>query len=505
MPLFVTTKASATRHGVYAVEKVPAALIRGTGFGVACLVEQQSWGPSQVLTTPGGFGELLNLIAPPGMNRTNAGYLALIKKGFPTIRFVRVLGPTAATASAVINKTGPTALVTVTLKYPGTEGNNVVVTSSAASDGDANHFNITATVTGASGTYSETVHNWNVSGVGADTVLSAADLARLVLIGSIAKNSAGVPILAATTCTGGTNGTITASEYVGTAGANDKGIAKLEGDKTIDHFFVGDPGNSLRAATNAGIKAHADLMTDRVGYINGNSAQTAAAAQTDVASYRSQRVVYCDPHVYITDDVDSTKRLVTSAAFAASVASRLPPSTSIAWKSDVVQDMLGGIVELEAERGEATAANTTAGIATFIREDTGGFTIEAGVTTIAPTTPAKKDLTRTRTGIYIARSVTTSLRGSVDMPNLPVYQQDIVDAIQSFLERLKKNGEKEDAVLVPHIRDYSIGDLAAENPQIEQDAGDFSVPADIKTSSSMERIFLNANYGPTVQPTVTAS
>lgn len=499
MPLFVTTKAAATRHGVFGVEKVPPAIIRGAGFGVAALVEQQSWGPSQALTTPSGFGELLNMVAPPGMNRTNAGYLALIKKGFPTIKFVRVLGSTAVKAAAVINKTGPTALITITLKYEGTEGNSVIITIAAASDGDSNHFNITASVTGASGTYTETLHNYNVSGVGADSALTAADLQRLVLIGSVTKNSAGLPILGSTTCSSGTLGTIDATTYVGVAGTNDKGVAKLEGDKTIDHFFVGDPGNSLRAAVNAGLKAHADLMTDRVAYLNGNSALTAAAAQADVASYRSQRVVYCDPYCYITDDVDATKRLVTTAAFAASVASRLPPSTSIAWKSDVVQAMLGGIVELEAERGEATAANTAAGIATFIREDEGGFTIEAGVTTIAPTTPAKKNLTRTRTGIYIARSVTTSLRGYVDMPNLPVYQQDIVDAITSFLERMKKNGTKDDAVLLPHIRDYAIGDLAAENAQADLDAGDFSVPADIKTSSSMERIFLNANFGETVQ------
>lgn len=504
MPLFVTTKAAATRHGVYGVEKIPAALVRATGTGTAALIEQQSWGPSQSLFT-GSLGELLMTFAPPGMNRTNAGYLAMIKKGFPILKVVRVLGSSAVIASATINKTGPTALIVVTLKYAGTEGNNVVITTSAAQDGDANHFNITASVTGASGTYSETVNNWNVSGVGADSALTQAQKNQLRLIGTITKSSAGVPIIGSTTCSGGTNGTIDGTTYVGTAGTGDVGAAKLEGDKTIDHFFTGDPGNSYRAVVNAGLKAHADLMTDRIAYLNGNAANTAAQAQTDVANYRSQRVVYTDPYVYLYDDVDGTKRLVTSAAFAASVASRLPPSTSIAWKSDVVQDMLSGIVELEASRGEATAANTAAGIATFIQEDEGGFTIEADVTSIAPVTPAKKNLTRSRTGIFIARSVQKSLRGSVDMPNLPVYQQDIIDAVTTFLETLKQNGKKDDAVFVPHILDYALGDISADNAQTDLDNGDFSIPADIKTSPGMERIFLNANYGPTVQPTVTAT
>lgn len=502
MALFITTKAEALRHDVYALEKLSAAVITPTGTGTACIVEQFPWGPSQTLTTPTSRADLLNTLAPPGMTRTGSGYLALIRKAFPTLKYVRVLGSTAATATAVINKTGPTALITISLKYPGTEGNSVSITIAAASDGDANHFNITATVTGTSGTTSETIHNYNVSGIGTTSALTTADRARLRLIGSIAHNSTGVPILGSTTCSGGTVGTIDGTTYVGTAGTSNAGFAKLEGDKTIDHFFVADPGNSIRATVNAGIKAHADLMTDRVGYMNGNSANTAAQAQSDVASYRSQRVVYCDPWVYIIDDVDGTQRLVPSGPFAGSVASRLPPSTSIAWKSDVVGTMLGGIVDLESDRGDAAAQNTAAGIATFIREDDGGFRIEAGVTTIAPSSPTKKNLTRTRMGHYIARSVKSSLRPMTDMPNLPVYQQSIVDAVTTFMERLKKNATKEDAVFLPHVLDYGIGDLDSENPQEDKDAGDFSVPLDMKTSSSMERIFLNVNYGETV--TVTA-
>lgn len=501
MALFITTKAEALRHDVYAIEKLSAAVITPTGFGVAALVEQFPWGPSQTLFTPTSRANLLNTIAPPGMSRTGPGYLSVIRKAFPTLKVLRVLGPTAVKASAVINKTGPTALITVELKYPGTAGNSVVVTTSAASDGDSNHFNLTVSVTGTSGVTSETLHNYNVSGVGTTTVLTTAEKARLRLIGNITHNSTGVPIIGSTTCSGGTDGTITSAEYVGTAGTADKGLAKLEGDKTIDHFFTADPGNSLRAAVNAGINAHADLLTDRVGYINGNSAQTAAGAQSDVASYRSQRVVYCDPWCYILDDVDGTQRLVPSGPFFGSVASRLPPSTSIAWKHDLVGTMLGGIDDLEADRGDLAAQNTAAGIATLIREETGGFRIEAGVTTIAPSNPLKKNLTRTRTGIYIARSIKQSLRPMTDQPNLPVYQQDIVNAVTTFMERLKKNAQREDAAFLPHVLDYGIGDLGAENPQEDLDAGDFTVPLDAKTSSAMERIFLNINYGETVQVT----
>ena len=96
MPLFITTKAEALRHDVYAQEKLLPAVITPTGFGVAALVEQFAWGPSQTLTTPTSRADLLNTVAPPGMSRTGAGYLALIRKGFHVIKFVRVLGSAAA-------------------------------------------------------------------------------------------------------------------------------------------------------------------------------------------------------------------------------------------------------------------------------------------------------------------------------------------------------------------------------------------------------------------------
>lgn len=503
MSLFITTKAEANRHDVYAIETPRPATITPTGFGVAALVEQFAWGPSQTLVTPEGRADLINSIALPGMSRLGAGYLAVIRKAFPLLKYLRVLGSSASPAAATINKTGPTPLFVVTLKCPGTEGNRVVITITAASDGDSNHCNIVASVTGTSGTTTETIGNWNPSSFGTPSSLTAAQIASLKLIGSITASSTGVPILGSTTCSGGTDGTIGAAQYVGTAGTNDAGLARLEGDQTIDHVFVGDPGNSARAAVNAGLRAHADLLTDRIAYINGNSAQTSAAARSDAASYQSQRVVYCDPWVWVQDDVTLTMQLVPSAAFFASVASQLPPSTSIAWKNAVVGTMLQGIVQLEADRGTATGLNTTAGVATLINEPSGGFRVEAGVTTIAPASPDKKNLTRSRTGIYIARSVKQSLRPQTDQPNLPIYQQDVVDAVTRFMEGLKKNATKREAVLLPHVRNYDIGDLEAANSDSDVDSGDFSVPLNAKVSSAMERIFLNINYGETVA--ITAS
>lgn len=497
MPVFVTSTTTVNQHGVFALERNPPATITPSGTGTACIVEQFPWGPSQVLTTPDSIGDLLNMVAPPGMSRTGSGYLSIIQKAWPRLKFVRVEGSSAIAAFVTLASSTPTNLLTVTLKYPGTAGNSVTATVSPASDGDSNHFNLAVSVTGASGTTTDTVKNLNYSGIGADSV---PDLTNTLLLGSIVKLASGIPVTGTFSFASGTDGTIAAADYVGTQGTGDKGVARLEGDKTIDMFFCGDPGNSFRGTVNNGFVAHADFMTDRFACINGNSGQSASAAQTDVANYRSTRAVYVDPWVYINDDTLGTKTLVPGASFAASVAAQLSPSTSVAWKDIKVRSMLRGIVDLEAERGLAAGNNSDAGIVTVIREETGGFTFEAGKVTAFPTSPAKGNLTRTRMGHYIARSITRSLRGSVDSPNVPANQQDCIDSITSFMEILKKNA-KLDPNNLPHVLDYSIGDLNAFNSQASLDSGQFFIPLNVKTSSAMEKIFLSFAFGETVTVT----
>ena len=494
MAVFVTSTSQARRHGVYAIERMPPATVRATGTGTAVLIDQLPWGPAQTLTYPGDVGTMINTFAPPGFVRTGQGYLALIRKSFPRIGIVRVLGSSAVAAFAHLPDITPTNIVKVTLKYPGTSGNVVTWQVSAADDGNSNHFNLTVSITGVTGTTTDIVHNLNYSGTGADSV---PDLSQALLIGSILKEAAGRPINASGTFGSGTDGTIDATSYVGTAGANDKGVALLEGDSSVDHVFTGDPGNTLRAAVNAGLMAHADLMTDRVVYINGNSGITASAAQTDVASYRSTRVVYCYPWCYINDDSTGAKTLVPSAPFAASVASNLSPSTSIAWKSDEVQALLAGVVDLEFQIGDNAATNSDQGIVTMITEPTGGTTFESGVVTIAPSNPAKRNLTRTRMGHYIARSVVNSLRPYTDSPNVLSNQQDEVEAVDTFMAGLKAN-VKLDANHLPHVVDYSIDDLRAANSASSIAQGQFFIPLSAQTSSAQEKIFLLFQYGETV-------
>jgi phage tail sheath protein FI len=500
MPVFVTTSSTVTRHGAFAIERTPPAQITPTGTFQPAIVDQFPWGPysttNGIIYTPASIKDFTNTYAPPGFSRTGMGYLASIRKAWPnnSLKACRVLGLTAAAATALVQTAGASTIWTVGAKYSGVSGNSMTCTTTASSDGVAGHIKLSITITGPSGTTTDVIDNLPT----AAAPNPLPDLSKMLLVGSLTFGSGGTAVQSTVNFSGGLDGTINAASYSGTPGNGDFGIARLETDTTIRHAFTGDPGNTLRVGVNTALVAHAALMTDRVVYVNGNSGQSASAVLTDVAQYQSTRAVYTDPWVYILDDTTGLKTLVPSAPFAASVASQLSPSTSIAWKNTEVQAMLAGIVDLETDRGANAGNNTLNGIATFIRELTGGFTIEAGVVTNAPVDNTRRTLARTRMGDYIAISFVNSVRSMVDAPNVPYNQDIIIQALEMFMGSLKKSASV-DPNHRPHVLDYAIGNLSAANVQTDLDQGNFFVPLDVKTSSAMERIFLSIRYGETVQ------
>lgn len=511
MPLFTTSPP--TRSGVFAQERVPPTFIRGGPTGIAALVGQFPWGPGAIgvgslqTFTFAQFADLLKMYCPDGMSRAGSAALMALAFSFPTLKIVRVIGTGSATATVTINKTGPTALVVANGKYIGVAGNSIVVTTSAASDADANHFDLTASVTNGLKTTTEIFRNLNVSGVGTDRLPSSGNadpslnLDNFTLLGSVTKSASGVPILQAWNLATGSDGAIAAAQYTGTAGTGDAGIAKLESDTTIRHVITDDPGNSIRASVNAGLKTHAESLLDRVAYLSGNSGQTAATAQTDAASYISTNVVYTGPWVQVYDD-NRQKVFIPPQAAAVSMASNLSPSTAIMWRDSSALRYLGNILGVDVSWDGSAGANTLAGISSIVPFLGGGFCFEVGKVTINKSTPSKGNLTRTLMGIYIASSVVAALQSNVGAPNVKLNQQDVVNAIDTFLDTLKRQQFK-DPNNNPFILNYRLADPVSVNAQADLDAGQYTVAADIKTAAAMEKIIFSVNYGETVQ--ITAS
>ena len=249
--LFVTSR-SQRRHGVFALNVKGTPVFTPRGTGVAALVGNFPWGPSQELVTPAGLKERWDMFCPPGMDHLSTGYMAANRKAWPTLKIVRACSATAATATcALVDGSG--TIVTVNAKYPGAAINTVgTCVVSDATDGNANHFNLLVGVTGDSGsTYDEFV---NIDATG--TEVSASGVDNALLVGSFTLTTAGRPLNATYTFSGGTSPALIASDYVGTAGTGDRCLSLLEGDPSIKSFFADDCGDSIRAAVNAGIGGH---------------------------------------------------------------------------------------------------------------------------------------------------------------------------------------------------------------------------------------------------------
>jgi hypothetical protein len=491
MPIWISSPTAARRHAAYAIERTPSAVVQAIGTGVAAIVAQLPWGPdSSKVTTPSGPKDLIYTFAPPGMDHTGSGYLSIIGKGWPTLKVVRALGPAATQASTPLGN-----VVTVLGKYNGAAGNSLVGTVSNAGDGNGNHFRLTVQIVGPSGSTSEVFDNLDYSGTAVD---SKPSFSNSYLVGAILKNNSGRPQNGTYTFSGGSDGIPSALSYNGTAGTGNMGIAALEGDSGVRHVFVDDPGAPLRPAVNAALVQHVQAMGDRCAYLTGNQGQALADVATDVGNYRSARVVYVDPWVYVLDDAAGAAHLVPAASFAASVAAQLSPSTSIAWKDPEVLAMLSGIHDLEFDRGNGAADNSDHGVATIIREENGGFSIEAGVLTVAPLDPARRNHTRTRMGDYAAVSMVRSSRSFIDAPNVPSNQQAVVTMVQTFMERLTA-AQKSDPNHTPHCLAYAIPPLSEFNAQGDLDAGQLTVPVDMKTSSGIEKLFFSVLFGESVQ------
>jgi hypothetical protein len=503
MGLFKSSVTSITEHGVYAIERDPPALMGGIGMGTACLIGQFPWGPSYVgpnseaaphVST--STADMANTFAPPGMTRTGTGYLALIRKTWPDLRIIRVVG-TAAAASSANLVDGATTIMVATLKYPGVAGNSVTFTISDASDGNANHFNLSVTVTGASGTTTDLVQNVNAN----DTAYTSPDLSSCILLGTLTRSTTGRPDnVVGSAFSGGADGTINSTQYIGTAGAGDFGIAAAENDDEVDFVFADDPGDSDRAAVMTALVAHAELMGDRRAVIHLDSGITSIVTlrgDAILTGNRSWLAALADGWVRIRDDVDATIRTVPSDSFLVSLLCQLPPSTSAAAKNSKVMAMLRNIVSLETPRGTAAGTNADHGISTIKAHPKGGWCFEACVTTLAPSTPAKRLFTRSGMGIYVAQNFKLGASEYVDSPNVEAIQDEILIALKAMMEVLKKNA-KVDPFNLPHVIDYNILDPAGFNTTQSMALGYYYVPLDMQTSAGMEKIILSFRFGENV-------
>jgi hypothetical protein len=487
--LFITSTTQAALHGVYALRRRARRTLAARGTGTVAIVGQFPWGPDGEIIRPGDMGEAKEIVAPKGFDRTGSAYLTLLGKVYPQLLLVRVLGAGAAHAEVSLPDSAATNVCKYVAKYKGAAGNGITATVSNASDGDADHFNVTFSKAGATADTTETYPNRTVATGETPVLLSTAEAVASKLVGAGAKLTAGRPANGTYVLAGGSDGTVTAADYVGTSGTGDKGVAMLEGEPGVRHICTDYPGGGLLAAVNAGLVQHAALTGDRFVHINGPPGQSASAVLADKATYTGFNVIYHDPWVYLFDDTTGAEHLVPPAPFGAALAANLSPSTSFAWKSAEARELLSGIVRLESSRGLAAATNEKNGISTLGRARVGsGHVYEAAVTLTGD------DYTNVSMDIYIATAFVDSVYEDVDSPNVALNRDEVAMKLDGFLSTLKRNQQR-DPNHTPHVVDYALVPLDQVNMPETIEAGEVYVAAALQYSSGMKRIFLMLESG----------
>lgn len=334
LPLFIDNESQAHSPGVYALEIAAPTFIDEVSSGYIGIVGQFAWGPIQQVVTPSSTGDFLDIFEPRGSPRTSTGYLAMKgRRGF-TCKVIRALASDAVAATATMSGTAGDTVATA--RYEGTFGNSFTLTQAAATSGNSAKRKYTVTVTSAtSGTSTESFDEVDLP-TGTDVEVDVSDsklLESLVLDGTMTA----FPTNATVAFTSGSNGSaLAASDYVGTAGGNDKGVALFEADTDIRVIVHDDCGNSIRAAVNLGFATQCTTDKDRRCFLDGDSdaADWATVQAYVVSGLITDRVTFCGAWVTILDDAGVT-RTVPFSTFCASAYLNLQPQESYAWHADV--------------------------------------------------------------------------------------------------------------------------------------------------------------------------
>jgi hypothetical protein len=448
--MFTTNDSEITRlEGLYIKERNPPATVSGVFLGDVGVVGECVRGPVDEvieITSEARFREIFGG-RDYGAGGTLIGktWKALLNKPFGRLYVVRAAAAAAAVASfdwETAAGGGGTAVLRIAASSRGLWGNDVAFKVSAASDGNANHFNLTIRYLGNTVTYA----NLSVF-TGEDNLATEIgdDDGNLVVCTKLASGrpvntSAGVDgadtdafvnlgeVVASFVSVAGTDGAIADTDFTGTG----KGMELLAAHRGVDVAFVAERSN---ATIKAKWNTLAATVSDRMFLMCADSAATSVSATaTDAALYRSDRIIYCFNHPNTLDP--ETAGVISSdpTSWMASILSQT--DVDIHPGEEDTKPYLQGITSLAFESLARADFITLreAGVSALERDN--GFNFVSGVTTSL--TPGKTEITRRRSTAYIQLSLADALKHSVKKKNTEARRRANAGMIQSFLSDLKR-------------------------------------------------------------------
>lgn len=433
-----TTDFSELAAGVFIAEQTPPAVATGASIRTPGIVGECVRGPVDDPIAVTSTQQLLNIFG--GRDTVSNGaftgdvYKALLNKTNGRVVVVRAAAAAATAATATFNDTA-TPVLQVDASSVGTWGNGVTIDIVAASDGDANKFDLIArwraNESGAGGQV-QRFTNLDIS-TGINNLAARVGDSNTNLV-TLTKLADGRPDdVSGTALTTGSNGTIADTDFTGTGRALDK-IATATG---VGHVHVA--GRSTTAIKTA-MASKASASNDRL-YLIGPDDETVTLADaiTELGTLsRSDRLVYCFNHP-LTLDPDTSSAIVTEPMdWMSNALARLDVEFSPAIRD--VAEFYGGIIRLSFQDltdGDYDSA-FAAGISALERDVDSGFLWRDGVTTFLPDGTDRNVIPRRRSVDFLLQNIARLAKNDVNKPNTSNSRSRRAAAYRGFLGALQR-------------------------------------------------------------------
>jgi hypothetical protein len=402
-------------------------------------------------------------------------WLELLNKVLGRVGVARVCAAADVAASFTTETAaagGGTTVMRIDANGPGVWGNGVGWKVEDASDGDANHYNLRLRYLGATTLY----ENLDMHATGVDNSLTVlgTDDANLVVL---TKLNNGRPVTNAPTVDGadadgytllgqtvanftsvlGTTNATADADFTGTG----KGINLIKAFR--GNYRVCAVADKQTAAIKAAIKTAAAASNDREWVMwNGSHTADVAAAVADVATYRSDRVIYCYNSPLTLDPATGTFVTVPPSPWMAAIITQTAVDADPA-TLDAQQKYLAGISGLtfpSLERSDYKALHA-AGISALEKNDDGYGFVSAVNTQIS--NKDKRWVTRRRSTDEIQLAGGAYLRGKVNALLTDANKNEMLGQSITYLSRLR---DKDTAA--PRIKAFAVSlDASLEDQGVE--------------------------------------
>lgn len=463
-------------EGLYVTERKPPGFVRGVDLSTVGFAGTCVRGPTTPQTI-GSSGEFERMYGQRNYGSVQGSgalvgnvWAALLNKPFGSIVVRRVAAAGATAASHSFSDSVPTVICTISASSVGAWGLEVTAAIEAATDGNAQHFNVRAKYHGGEELY----QNIDLSGTNDNSALVVGtDPSRLITITKVAP---GRPISVTDTplATGGSDGAVAATDY--TAGLSDLAVYPGVGIVLIPEI------TPTPATVQAEIVTLAPTVDDRLfltwSMVHGQTPTQEVASWMSAITTQSDRIVWCYNSPYTLDPQTGATFQQAPHIWMAAILSQI--DVDIHPGSFQTEAMLAGITALTNTSLSRSDLITLKGSGICSLEQlSSGFQFRSGITTNL--NPGYTEITRRRMADFLQLSAANFLRTYVKGKSTPEIRAQMAGALAAFSNGLRKQGRI--------IEDFEI-DQDSVNSDASRAAGEEHLLWRVKLISHMLALVL---------------